>query len=281
MNPRRSIPTMSMVIALAMVSIGQADPQESSLNTPPATPAVLEVESPKDVAPARFGIDSGKVPVVAPVLLPRSEDATVETSADLPVTATKTSSLENTPIPLGGNQAAGATGPAAAKPTSWWNGPEAKVIWLLVILIGAAMLVNRYGAKGAAGAKRLAGGGRPSGVIQVLARYPMGRGSQLMLVECGPRIILMHQQRGRSGTGISTLSEFTGRDEVANLRRRIEAGGRDADESFSKDLERSLGTYGRDGAPISIGGSGLPDSASMETVDLTRRRPRRNARGNG
>ena len=278
MTPRRSTTTMSMVIALAMVSIGQADPQESSLNTPPA---VLEVAAPTDVSPARFGIDSGKVPVAAPVLLPRSEATAVDTSTDLPVNVPQTSSLENTPIPFKIKGTPGATGPAAAKTTSWWNGPEARVIWLLVILIGAAMLVNRYGGKGAAGAKRLAGGGRPSGVIQVLARYPMGRGSQLMLVECGPRVILMHQQRGRSGNGISTLSEFTGRDEVANLRRRIEAGGRDADESFSMDLERSLGTYGRDGAPISIGGSGLPDSASMETVDLTRRRPRRNARGNG
>ena len=78
MTPRRSTTTMSMVIALAMVSIGQADPQESSLNTPPA---VLEDEAPTDVSPAGFGIDSGKVPVAAPVQLPRSEAAAVDTTA--------------------------------------------------------------------------------------------------------------------------------------------------------------------------------------------------------
>ena len=61
---------------------------------------------------------------------------------------------------------------------------------------------------------RLGGGGRPSGVLQVHGRYPMGRGQALVLLQIGDRMVLVHQGGGR----MQTLTEFTNEQDVAELK---------------------------------------------------------------
>ncbi len=168
----------------------------------------------------------------------------------------------------------GAISPAGA--TAWWNAPELRVFGLLSVLVIAAVMMRRFGGR----AIGLAGGPRPSGVVSVLGRFPFGRSASLVLLECGPKVLLLHQQAGKGGA-VTTLSEFGDRDEVAELRRQLNANERDAKGGFGRDLEQSLGLYDRRGRPKGFSGDdGLPIQGPIETVDLTRRRPRRGVRGN-
>ena len=206
----------------------------------------------------------------SPVILPGEPE---------PVVSSVHSERESMPLPRSGSQATqnGTAGGGTAA-TTWWNGPEAKVVLLLLVLIAAAYLVSKYGPSRGVGG-RMAGGARPSGIVQVLGRFPFDRNHQLVLLECGSRILLIDQQRGRNASGLVTLTEFTDREDIADMRARLEAASRPTNEAFRKDLEQSLGIYGRDGNPTSFSHSGVSDTDSMETLDLTRRRPRRAMRG--
>ena len=83
----------------------------------------------------------------------------------------------------------------------------------LMILIG--VVLRRVGGP-------LARGGRPSGVLEVLGRYPLARGQQLVLLRLVSRVVLLHQTRN----SLTTLSEVTDSDEVATLLARVEAATR-------------------------------------------------------
>jgi flagellar biogenesis protein FliO len=101
---------------------------------------------------------------------------------------------------------------------------------------------------------------RPSGVVQILARFPVSKGQTILLLSVGTRVLCVHQSAGR----METLSEFTDPTEIANLRTRIEAGSADR-ARFESELTRSLE---REPAP---GVASAP--IVTETVDLTKRKP--------
>ena len=168
----------------------------------------------------------------------------------------------------------------------------------LLTIVLARSAVRRFGV-------RVAGGRRPQGVVEVLARYPVARGQQVVLLKVGRRVIVAHQ----GAQGMQALSEFAGEDEVADLVARCEAGARAASPfSFDALLRQSGRSFdgqrespatsapSRQGArrPASSGASSgafsgassgafsdtrdsLPAhmrDAEIETVDLTRgRRP--------
>ncbi len=156
---------------------------------------------------------------------------------------------------------------------AWWETPEARVVTLLILLGGAALMARRF-----AGRSGLPGARRPSGILSVLARYPFGRGASLVLLECGPRLLLLHQHGGRGGA-VTTVAEFTDPVEIAELRTRLGALERSENPPFQADLVRNLGLYDRKGRPEGFGGpDGVPMDDAMETVDLTRRRPRSGVR---
>ena len=185
--------------------------------------------------------------------------------------------LEAHPLPRSTAATSPTPGTTETQP-SWWNGPEARVVGCLMLLLAGAILFTKYGPKSMRGAV-LTGGSRPSGVVQVLSRFPIGRGRQLLLLECGPRILLLEETKSRSGGGLQTLSEFSSPEDVAALRSSIEAANRPSEASFRRDLERSLESYSRTGAPVAFGSGAMPSADTIETVDLTRRRPRRSSRG--
>ena len=199
-------------------------------------------------------------------------------------TAGEIASFDRTPIFGRPGEASGAA--AAGTPVitttpagnggSWWNAPELRVFGLLAVLVFAAVFMKRHGGRSIG----LAGGPRPSGVVSVLGRFPFGRSASLVLLECGPKVLLLHQHAGKGGE-VTTLAEFSDLDEVADLRGRLSATERDAKGGFGRELEQTLGLYDRRGRPRGFGGEdGLPVQGPIETVDLTRRRPRRGVRGN-
>jgi len=160
----------------------------------------------------------------------------------------------------------------------------------LLAIVLARSAVKRFGGK-------LVGAGRPQGVVEVLARYPVARGQHIVLLKVGRRVIVTHQ----GAQGMKTLSEFSGEAEVADLIGRCEAGAR-ASSPFSFDalLRQSGKSIDADegraerlvaGAakPATAAARGrrldprdaLPElmrDAEIETVDLTRGRRHGGAR---
>jgi len=136
----------------------------------------------------------------------------------------------------------------------------AVVFGLLLILRGA---VRRVGGP-------LAGGGRPSGVVQVIARYPVARAQQLVLLQVGSRVVLLHQTRG----AMTALTEITGADEVAGLLARVEAGG----PSRSPGRFHGLLQRVTERRPTP---EAFPPVPEKVVVDLTRRRGRKSRLGVG
>ena len=246
---------------------------------------VIESTSPESVVVAdgdSRSLDADMDPGLEPSV--EDEDASRAAAAAVLSTAGEIASFDRTPIFGRAGDASGET--AAGTPlttttpvgtaTSWWNAPELRVFGLLALLVLAAVFMKRHGGRSIG----LAGGPRPSGVVSVLGRFPFGRSASLVLLECGPKVLLLHQHAGKGGE-VTTLAEFSDRDEVADLRGRLTATERDAKGGFGRELEQNLGLYDRRGRPRGFGGEdGLPVQGPIETVDLTRRRPRRGVRGN-
>lgn len=138
----------------------------------------------------------------------------------------------------------------------------------LAVVVGL-MLGVRFFLKRAGGS--LPAAARPSGVVQVLARYPAGRGQRLILMKVARRVLLVHQ----SGSAMSPLSEFTDADEVAALLAGLEEGSRGRNaarfsrllRSFQESHDHGLDSPDR---PETL----FVDSAGRQIIDLTRPRRR-------
>jgi hypothetical protein len=109
---------------------------------------------------------------------------------------------------------------------------------------------------------------RPSGVIEVLARYPISRGQHLVVLKFARRVVLLHQ----SASACSTLAEMTDAGEVASLLSRLEAGSPDKNagkfraalESFESEHKAAMARDSRAGAALAAG--------ETQIIDLTRTR---------
>lgn len=132
-----------------------------------------------------------------------------------------------------------------------------RTIGALSIVIGLALLLRLLARSvaGHAGGIRgqLGAGGRaPSGVLSVLARFPIARGQTLVLLQLDRRVLLLNQ----TPAGFATLTELVDPEEVASLARKCEAGsrsGRDGTSGFDsvlRAMERDpeVGTGRLDGA---------------------------------
>jgi flagellar biogenesis protein FliO len=138
----------------------------------------------------------------------------------------------------------------------------------VILLIWVLRYLIRRSRGDTAGSRLLAGGRAPSGVASILARYPIARGHQVVLLEVGQRILVTHQSAGN----LTTLSEITEPEELADLRARIAGVDRtEREQPFDSALTSSLEKTPTRDALSSV--EGLPGMVA-ETVDLTRPRPR-------
>lgn len=104
----------------------------------------------------------------------------------------------------------------------------AAVVGLMIVMAAVYRHVART--RGGLTAELGAGGRAPSGVLSVLGRYPIARGQSLVLLQMGPRVILLNQAQsaGRhAGPAFTTLSEMTDAEEVADLLARVSEGSSD------------------------------------------------------
>lgn len=136
-------------------------------------------------------------------------------------------------LPLGAPSEAQPLGAARAGGAAGSLGIGRTVIALAAVVAMAAMLAAAYrqwaSRHGGLAMAMGAGGRAPSGVLEVLGRYPISRGLTLVLLKIDRRVLLLAQTRtGRFGTGSSlrALCELTDSEEVASIvgRCRDEAG---------------------------------------------------------
>jgi hypothetical protein len=89
-----------------------------------------------------------------------------------------------------------------------------------------------------------AGGKAPSGVLEVLGRYPIGGGVSLVLLRLDRRLLLLSQTqrllgRGASPGGFRTLCEITDPEEVASiLVKTQDEAGESMTQRFNGLLQR-------------------------------------------
>lgn len=92
-------------------------------------------------------------------------------------------------------------------------------IVLLVIFVGMGLLQRLLRAGG-----HLTSGVRaPAGVMEMLGRYPVGRGQNLLLIKLDQRVLLIGQTlASRAGSGtLSTLTEVAAGEDVASILLKV------------------------------------------------------------
>ncbi|MDX2130568.1 MAG: hypothetical protein SFY69_00775 [Planctomycetota bacterium] len=107
---------------------------------------------------------------------------------------------------------------------------------------GVRRVAARGGLVGALGP----GGKSPSGVLEVLGRYPVARSCTLVLLKLDSRVLLLSHTAGRSGAGMQTLCEIADPEQVASilLKTRDDEGSTLA-RKFQEVLTREHGTFDR------------------------------------
>ena len=108
------------------------------------------------------------------------------------------------------------------------------------------------------------GGRAPSGLLEVLGRYPVGRGQTLVLLRVDRRVLLLSQAAsGRLGTqsSFSTLCEIADPEDVASILLKT----RDQEsEAIASRFSSMVGRFDRQHEPAFEGAGDIP------VVDLTR-----------
>lgn len=166
--------------------------------------------------------------------------------AGLPAATDDSSIAAAPPIehrPIGPSKSRGGSEKSTA-PAASAQFDTSRTIAALVVVVALIFLV-RWGLRKTAlrmggFASQLGPGGRaPSGVLAVLARYPVGRGQTLVLLQLDQRILLLNQ----SSDGFRPLAEITDPEEVASLiiKTRDEES-----ESLSSKFTGLLKSFERD-----------------------------------
>ncbi len=151
-------------------------------------------------------------------------------SASRPVAAATPTDRQPRPPGQPRNQAAAdraAEGSGAAAAALWDNTfvrTTLSLALVLCLILGLAVIVKAIAKKNGSLAAALgASGPRPAGLIEVLGRYPIGRGQTLILLKLERRVLLVGQTasrfRGASG-GLVTLCEIGDPESVAEILAR-------------------------------------------------------------
>ena len=111
----------------------------------------------------------------------------------------------------------------------------ALVLGLILVLAAAIRFLSRR--SGSVAAMIGPGGRAPSGVLEVLARYPVGRGQVFVLLRIDRRILLLSQSMTGKGAGFTTLAQFDEPDEVAAILRQTRD---EASESISARFRQAM-----------------------------------------
>lgn len=145
-----------------------------------------------------------------------------------------------------------ATSPTDMMKSMWRTGGALAAV--LGIAVGLAWATKRLArTRGTLAAAIGAGGASPSGVLEVLGRYPLSRGITLVLLKIDARVLLVSQSVSRSGASMQTLCEIDELDQVASILLKASRNERSsiADRfqsllsSSDRAMEKELESAGR------------------------------------
>ena len=239
----------SLVLATLLVASPSPKPQDDLLSTPlqleAPPPAPAEAEGP----PAWAALpDPAPEPSTSAAVTPAPVADAGSRWADRALPGARRATAEDGTLPVSGDGVRDAL----------QVGGGLAVVLVLLWMIRAMIRRSGRGASGLA-----ARAGAPSGVLSVLARYPVARGQQVMLLGVGQRILVVHQSQG----SMRTLSEVVDDDEVLALRMQVSGQERSrAEADFSSKVTRALER--KPDGPLLRPVAGMPGLVS-ETVDLT------------
>jgi flagellar biogenesis protein FliO len=179
--------------------------------------------------------------------------------------------IESTPL----GQAPTGTSPVpTSTPEPFALGGYLQTVLALALVLGLIVLVATLFKKFAASRPGLmaglgTGGPSPSGVLEILGRYPLGGGQTLVLLRFDRRVVLAHQVGGRRNASMRTLSEVTDPDEVASIMMKTRAPADERAESSFREAIRRMEEGFDDPRPASGSAPRVaaPDS-SQQQIDL-------------
>ncbi len=255
-RPRRRLAVAALLpLALALTPCA-ADPDASSLPQPISN-------SPLDLAPSTTTeprttpdplsalAESSPSSPAAPIISPR-EKRPLGSGAPRSTPPTHDPAIARTPAgapPAIGNREISGSGGGG------WLVQTGAALALVIALIFTIKWAAQRLARHAGGlAWQLGPAGRaPSGLLEVLGRFPVSRGHSLILLKLDRRILLL----GQSASGFTTLSQVTDPEEVASLiiKSRDDEGASMAARfnEILHDMERDPAITGDDAPDISPG----------------------------
>lgn len=156
---------------------------------------------------------------------------------------------------------------------------------LVLALIGAtAWVVKRASRNGTLMSSLGAGGRAPSGILEVLGRYPLARGSTLIMLKVDRRILLISQTtKGKWGgamggeSALQTLSEITDPEDVASILMKVQD---DESRAANERFQGLLGLADREQTRLQRAAErqgGVIDVVDLRRAPLAERRPSRPA----
>ena len=250
----------ALFTAILLVSIGaaaRADVAGPAANRPTVVePEPAPVEAP---GPAADGEAEGPVEPVEPGAAAPETDGAGAPAGDDPPAATP----QPAPLPAIERSALGVTpaareGAPAEADAGFPGGSVVRTVAALALVVALIVGLKVAGTRLARGVGSLrsqlgAGGRSPSGVLQVLGRYPVARGQTLVLLKLDRRVLLLCQ----TGAGFTTLAEITDPEEVASLL----SGARDDEETsisarfngLLRAMERDPDVAGTEGVEARVG----------------------------
>lgn len=129
-------------------------------------------------------------------------------------------------------------------------------------VLGAAVLKRVARTRGGLVGGMGPGGPSPSGVLEILGRYPLGGGQTLVLLRFDRRVVLLHQSGGRKNPMMRTISEVTDADEVASIMLKTRAP---ADEAAQNSFREAIHKMERGYEPI---GSQEAPGTGQDQIDM-------------
>jgi len=195
-------------------------------------PALAAIESP---APAESDAGSDA-----------RADAESQPAAQEAVPYVPPARAETAPRLLGTGEAEPTLGDAAAaadKP--WWEemGQTLAALGIVLALIMVLAFVYTRLSRSSGSLMTSSSGKSPAGLIEVLARYPVGPRQTLMLLKFDRRVLLVTQTSPRSGPEqMTTLCELTDPEDVASVLVKVRDGAGDSmNDAFRAAMDRAGG----------------------------------------
>ncbi len=218
--PRRRAHLAALTLpVLLATAASHANEQSSTLQANPAGSLSIEQETPVN-EPAPSAIDGAVGP---PIFVAEALD--IEPAPGSESSADPSPASASASKPLGGSAELPIADQDSASATTTQGGgwglrtalALAAVIGLILLCKMAFLKLARQGG-GTLSAQLGAAGRAPSGLLSVLARYPIAKGNTLVLLRLDRRVLLLSQ----TNQGFTTLAEIDDPEEVAALIMRAE-----------------------------------------------------------